>query len=63
MQMTLKAARVNAGLTIKEASKRLGIGKDKLTKLEKNPELCNVLLQNKIGEVYNISIDYIFFGV
>lgn len=32
MQITLKAARVNAGLTILEAAKEIGVGKDTIIK-------------------------------
>jgi len=35
IQITLKAARVNAGLTILEVCKLLGFGKDTLIKYEK----------------------------
>ena len=63
MQITLKAARVNAGLTIADASKRLGIGKDTLMKLEKQPQLCTVVMQEKISQAYDMPIDYIFFGL
>lgn len=62
MQITLRAARVNAGLTILEASKRLGCGKDTLMKLEKMPEKCTVLMQRKISDVYSMPLDYIDFG-
>lgn len=63
IQITLKAARVNAGLTIIDAAKTIGIGKDKLIKWEKNPELVNPLYQKKISDTYNIPIDCIFFGL
>ena len=63
IQITLKAARVNAGLTLMEASRNIGIGKDTLIKWEKNSGLVNPIWQNKISEVYGMPIDYIFFGV
>jgi DNA-binding XRE family transcriptional regulator len=63
IQVTLKAARVNAGLTILEASKKIGIGKDTLIKWEKNSGLVNPIWQKKISETYNMPIDNIFFGV
>lgn len=62
MKINLKAARVNASLTILEASKELGIGKDTLIKWEKNSGLVNPIWQKKISSVYNMPIDYIFFG-
>lgn len=61
-QITLKAARVNAGLTIMEASKRLGISHGTLVKWEKNPGDLTPNQQRKIQEVYNFPSDFIFFG-
>lgn len=62
IQISLKAARVNAGMTILEAAKRIGIGKDTLLKWERRPELVNPLYQEKISEAYHFPIDCIFFG-
>lgn len=62
VKISLKAARVNANLTILEASENLGIGKDTLIKWERNSGHVNPIWQSKISEVYDIPIDYIFFG-
>lgn len=62
IQISLKAARVNAGMTLMEAAKRIGIGKDTLLKWERHPELVNPLFQSKISEAYCFPIDNIFFG-
>lgn len=62
IKISLKAARVNADLTILKAAKALGIGKDTLIKWEKNPALVNTIWQRKFSEVYGIPIDCIFFG-
>ena len=62
MQISLKAARVNANLTLLEASKRIGIGKDTLIKWERKSGLVNPIYQEKISDVYNMPINYIFFG-
>lgn len=62
IQISLKAARVNAGMTLIEAAKRIGVGKDTLLKWEKRPELVNPLYQSKISEAYRFPIDLIFFG-
>lgn len=35
VQITLRAARVNAGLTIIQAAKAIGVGKDRIIKWEK----------------------------
>lgn len=61
VQITLKAARVNADLNILEAAKLLGIGKDTLIKWEKNSGLVTPIKQEKISEVYGIPIDFIYF--
>ena len=62
LKISLKAARVNAGLTILKAAKELEIGKDTLIKWEKNSGLVNPIWQNRISKVYKMPIDYIFFG-
>lgn len=63
VQISLKAARVNAGLTIVEAAKLIGIGKDTVIKWEKHPEYVNPLYQAKISHAYKIPIDCIYFAV
>ncbi|MCI6408022.1 MAG: helix-turn-helix transcriptional regulator [Veillonella caviae] len=63
IQISLKAARVNAELTLIEAAKIIGIGKDRLLKWEKNPALVNPIYQKKISDAYKIPIDLIFFGI
>lgn len=60
-QITLKAARVNAGFRIIDAAKLIGIGKDTLIKWEKNFELVNPIMQQKISSIYKIPREYIFF--
>ncbi|WP_441561900.1 helix-turn-helix transcriptional regulator [Colibacter massiliensis] len=62
MQISLKAARVNAELTILEAAKKIGIGKDTLIKWEKCSGLVNPIYQEKISAAYNMPINHIFFG-
>ena len=60
-KISMKAARVNAELTVIKAAKKIGIGKDRLLKWEKSPELINPLYQEKISKAYNIPIDFINF--
>ena len=62
MQISLKAARVNADLTILQAAKKIGIGKDTLIKWEKRSGLVNPIYQEKISEAYRMPIKFIFFG-
>lgn len=61
VQISLKAARVNAELNLLEAAKLLGIGKDTLIKWEKNSGLVTPIKQEKISEVYGIPVDFIYF--
>ena len=62
VQISLKAARVNAQMTIEQACKAIGIGKDTLIKWEKNSGLVNPIFQRKISEAYKMPVDCIFFG-
>lgn len=61
LQITLKAARVNAGFTQAEACKRLGIKKEKIISWEREPWNVTAYEQSKISRVYGISIDHIIF--
>lgn len=63
VKISLRAARVNANLTIREAAKKLGIGKDTLMKWEKAPDRVQPRYQKVISEVYQMPIDDIFFGI
>ena len=62
-KISLKAARINAGLTLVPAAKAIGIGKDKLIKWEKNSGLVPPVWQKKIAEVYKVPADAIFYGI
>lgn len=61
MKISLKAARVNANMTILEAAEKLGIGKDSLINWEKEPWNISALYQRKISDVYGLPIDMINF--
>lgn len=61
IKISIKAARVNAGYTIVEAAKKLGISPSTLVSWEKNPEKISAANQEKIGVVYRISSDNIIF--
>lgn len=60
-QITLRAARVNCGKTLKQGASAIGIGKDTLSKWEKNPGLVNPIYQKQISKAYSIPIDRINF--
>lgn len=61
LKISLKAARVNANLTILEAAKRIGVGKDTLIKWEKRPWNVSAYNQAAISRAYGVSIDDINF--
>ncbi|MGN8792762.1 helix-turn-helix domain-containing protein [Acidaminococcus timonensis] len=61
-KISLKAARVNARLTLIEAARLLGIGKDRLIKWEKHSGLVPPVWQQKISAVYKMPLDMIYFG-
>lgn len=60
-QMTLKAARVNAGLTQEKAAKEIGISVSTLKNWENGisfPKQPHIM---KLCNVYNVNYDDIFF--
>lgn len=62
VKLTLRAARVNAGLTLVEASKLFGINKDTLSKYERDSTNIPRSIFIKIEEIYGVPIENIFFG-
>lgn len=60
-KISLKAARVNADLTLDEASKLLKINRNTLMKWEKEPWIISALYMDKISKIYKLSIDDINF--
>lgn len=61
-QLTLKAARINAGLTSKEVAKMVKIHPQTLYKYERDSSNISVSLLEKLCEIYQVPIDYIFLG-
>lgn len=62
MRITLRAARVNRGLTLEKAAKIFGIDKSTLASYEKDSTNIPRLFLIKIEEVYRVPVDNIFFG-
>lgn len=60
-KMTLKAARVNAGYTQKEAAKRLSVSNKTLGNWEKGVSSPNAVKAAKICELYGVGYDNIIF--
>lgn len=62
MAMTLKAARVNAELTQREAAKALGISKNTLSNYEQYRTIPDIEKSKKIATLYGCTVnDIIFF--
>ncbi|RSU08808.1 transcriptional regulator [Vagococcus entomophilus] len=60
--MSLRAARINAGFTLKEASREVGIHHETLAKYEKDSGNIPINLLNELSILYQIQLDYIFLG-
>lgn len=58
---SLKAIRVNAGLTMKEASEKIGISVVTLRNYEKYKTIPNIKIIQKMLEIYKVTIDEINF--
>lgn len=60
-RITLKAARVNKGMTQAEAAKALGVSVDTLGNYEKGKSYPDVRILKKIEEVYDVEYDSLIF--
>lgn len=61
MQVTLKAARINAGLTQKQAAKELNVSKDSISNWERGKSFPDVMDIQKIEKVYGVTYADIIF--
>jgi len=61
-KITLKAARVNAGLSQKEAAKQIGVATSTLRNWEAGKTFPNQPKIERMCEVYGISFDVLFFA-
>jgi transcriptional regulator with XRE-family HTH domain len=62
LQITLRAARVNCGFTLREVAQQTKRSVDTIIKYEKNSTDIPHDLMSTLLELYSVSIDYIFFG-
>lgn len=62
VKMTLRATRVNSGLTLVNSAKHLGINKDTLSKYERDSSDIPRSLLMKIANLYCADPNDIFFG-
>lgn len=60
--ISLRAARVNADLTLSEAANKLDISKETLRNYEHGRTSPDWDMVNRIESVYKFPSDYIFFG-
>ncbi|MDY4739379.1 helix-turn-helix transcriptional regulator [Absicoccus porci] len=61
-RMTLKAARVNAGMTQEDLAEAIGVHRQTVAKWEENPQLMSIETANKVCKVLNVKFHQIFFA-
>lgn len=61
MKLTLKAARVNKGLTQKDAAKLIGVSRNVISNWERQISFPDVLQVKRIEEVYGLQFQEIIF--
>ncbi|MDO5339259.1 MAG: helix-turn-helix transcriptional regulator [Eubacteriales bacterium] len=61
LQISLAAARVNAGLTQEEVAKNMKISKNTLVNWEKGTSEPTVTQGLRLSELYNMPLDNIFY--
>ena len=61
MKITLRAARINKGLTQKEAAKKIGISPDTLANYEKGASFTDIPVIMNIEKVYEVKYADIIF--
>ena len=62
IKLTLRAARNNLGLTLKEAAEQFGIHHETLAKYEQDSTNVPRVFFLRIESVYGIPVENIFFG-
>lgn len=62
MKMTLSAARVNSGYTIKEASSLIGVHWQTLSSWERDSSRLTVKEADALSKLYHVNMDELFFG-
>lgn len=60
IQISLAAARVNAGFTQEEVAKRLSVGKQTIVAWEKGTSEPKISQARELSKLYDMPLDYIF---
>lgn len=58
-KISIRAARVNAGMTQEEAARRLGITPNTLASYEKDSDKLSLEMLKKLSELYKFPADYL----
>ena len=58
-KISIKAARVNAGLTQEKAARQLGISPDTLARYEKESGKLSLEMFRKLADLYKIPVNYL----
>lgn len=61
-KITVKAARVNAGLTQEELANKMGVHRSTISSWETNPSTMQIKDAELLCKILNIPISNIFFG-
>lgn len=61
-QITLKSARINAGLTQKQLGERVGVHENTIAKWEDDPSSMSIRKAEKVCQALDVSFSDIFFG-
>lgn len=62
LQISLAAARVNAGLTQKDAANLMDVDRSTIRRWEKGEKIPDYDESKRLSQIYNIPLDNIFFG-
>lgn len=60
LQISLAAARVNAGLTQEDVAKAIHVGKQTIVNWEKGNSEPTISQSRKLSELYSMPLEYIF---
>lgn len=62
LQISLAAARVNAEMTQEQVAEKMQVDRSTVRRWEKGDKIPGYDESKKLSAIYNIPLDYIFFG-